>query len=555
MINSDMVSEKRSNRSIAESEERYALAFSGSTDGLWDWDLATNRVYFSARWREMLGYGGSEIGESPEHWFSRIHQADRRRVRRLIDNHIKGVSRFLKSEYRILQKNGSYRWVLLRGTAVRNSKGRAVRIAGSHTDISGRKKSELELKKALSDLQFALASEKVLMAELDNKNKRLVELSVTDGLTGLYNHRFLHERFDFEYKRLRRYGGALSCMIIDIDLFKGVNDTYGHQFGDMVLRELGVLLKTRSREVDICGRYGGEEFMVITSLRAEEIMQYASKLHTAVENHVFSMGDHSIHVTVSIGIAECRSDIKSKQELIERADQALYQAKKDGRNLIRLWKETVRHEEKSVDRRGIEQLKQQFAEISSEMRTAYMESTDALINAVDAKDPFAREHSHTVSRYSVEIAKQMRLSSGEVEVIKYAGLLHDIGKISIPQEILTKQEALNQKEFDILKRHPVIGCNILREVKFLEKELPMILHHHERYDGKGYPYGLKEREIPLGARILSVADSFDAMLAGRTYKVRMDRESALAEIRAKSGTQFAPEIVEEFLAAVDNGKI
>ncbi|MCU0609156.1 MAG: PAS domain-containing protein [Chitinispirillaceae bacterium] len=112
MINSDMVSEKRSNRSIAESEERYALAFSGSTDGLWDWDLATNRVYFSARWREMLGYGGSEIGESPEHWFSRIHQADRRRVRRLIDNHIKGVSRFLKSEYRILQKNGSYRWVL-----------------------------------------------------------------------------------------------------------------------------------------------------------------------------------------------------------------------------------------------------------------------------------------------------------------------------------------------------------------------------------------------------------------------------------------------------------
>jgi putative nucleotidyltransferase with HDIG domain len=323
----------------------------------------------------------------------------------------------------------------------------------------------------------------------------------------------------------------------------------------MVLRELGVLLKTRSREVDICGRYGGEEFMVITSLRAEEIMQYASKLHTAVENHVFSMGDHSIHVTVSIGIAECRSDIKSKQELIERADQALYQAKKDGRNLIRLWKETVRHEEKSVDRRGIEQLKQQFAEISSEMRTAYMESTDALINAVDAKDPFAREHSHTVSRYSVEIAKQMRLSSGEVEVIKYAGLLHDIGKISIPQEILTKQEALNQKEFDILKRHPVIGCNILREVKFLEKELPMILHHHERYDGKGYPYGLKEREIPLGARILSVADSFDAMLAGRTYKVRMDRESALAEIRAKSGTQFAPEIVEEFLAAVDNGKI
>jgi diguanylate cyclase (GGDEF)-like protein/PAS domain S-box-containing protein/putative nucleotidyltransferase with HDIG domain len=551
----DITSRKTAEEALKASEERYALAVRGSADGLWDWNLVSQRIYLCPQWKSMLGFGEKEIGDDPEVWFSRIHESDVPGVRNAINGHIKGDMSHLRIEHRIRHKNGSYRWVLLRGSAVRNKKGTAVRIAGSMTDITERKKAERQLKKALSDLRFALASEKILMEELDRKNKELVELSITDGLTDLYNHRFLQERFDFEYKRLRRYGGSLSIMMIDIDLFKSVNDTYGHQFGDYVLKELGLLLKTNSREVDICGRYGGEEFMIITNLSAAEIMKYANKLHTTIENHLFSYSGHTVHITVSIGIAEYRSDLKSRQELIERADTALYQAKKDGRNLIRLWKEVTQQDEKTIDRLGIEEFRKKFSNISDQMRSAYMEATDALIKAVDAKDPFASEHSHSVSRYAVEVARYLNLSPSEIEVIRYAGLLHDIGKIGIKQEILTKTAPLTQREFEVLKKHPVVGCNILKEVKFLEKELPLILHHHERYDGTGYPYGLKEREIPLGARILAVADAFDAMTAGRTYKKEMEREVALEELREKSGKQFSPEIVEAFLKLAEMKKI
>jgi diguanylate cyclase (GGDEF)-like protein/putative nucleotidyltransferase with HDIG domain len=421
--------------------------------------------------------------------------------------------------------------------------GRAIRVTGLQSDITARKKAEKQLKKSLDDLRFALASEKILMDELDKKNKELIELSITDGLTGLYNHRFLQERFDFEYKRIKRYGGIISCMMIDIDHFKMINDTWGHQFGDQVLRQLSKIIKSNSREVDICGRYGGEEFMVVTNLDAEETLKFASKLQAAIEKWEFDCGGTKIHVTVSIGIAECKTDIQSKQELVERADTALYKAKNDGRNLIRVWKSVEYQHEQFLDMDSYEIMKGKFVELSNQMRATYIQSTNALIKAVDAKDPFAKEHSQNVSRYSVNIAKHMKLPENEVEVIGYAGLLHDVGKISVSEGILTKKDALTQKELEVLKHHPEAGVNILRDMKFLEKEIPLILHHHERYDGKGYPYGLKGREIPVGARIIAVADAIDAMTSGRTYRRKLCWKEALIEIRKGCGTQFAPDVV------------
>jgi diguanylate cyclase (GGDEF)-like protein len=201
------------------------------------------------------------------------------------------------------------------------------------------KQTEQRLAAVLSDLKLALASEKVLLDELDKKNKELTELSITDGLTGLYNHRFLQERLEFEFKRAKRYGGNLSCMMIDIDHFKLLNDTYGHQCGDFVLLELSNLLRMQSREVDICGRYGGEEFLILTNVALEYAAQFAGKLSTAISCHNFALEDKSLHVTVSIGIADFRPGMKDRHELIEKADLAMYQAKQDGRNLIRIWKE------------------------------------------------------------------------------------------------------------------------------------------------------------------------------------------------------------------------
>jgi diguanylate cyclase (GGDEF)-like protein/PAS domain S-box-containing protein/putative nucleotidyltransferase with HDIG domain len=543
----DITARKRAEEVLRESEERYALAVGGSKDGLWDWDLVTDEVYYSPRWKAIIGYGVKEIGTSPAEWFNRVHAEDLTCLRSEIAAHIGGQIPHFENEHRLLHKDGSYRWVLVRGTAICDAKGTAIRIAGSKTDITERKEAEKNLKQALSELEFALASEKVLLDELDRKNKELVELSITDGLTSLFNHRFLQERFDFEFKRAKRYGIALSCMLIDIDHFKTVNDRYGHQFGDLVLREIAMILRTRSREVDICGRYGGEEFMIITNQPLEGAVSYATKLHTSIENHVFSLGDHSIHVTVSIGVADYHSDIRTKQEMIERADNALYQAKEDGRNLIRVWKEQEQQDDRSLDKGGISELKAKVDDLSSKMRAMYVESTYALLRAVDTKDHYTQEHSQNVSNYSVSIAEEMGLHLEEIEVVKYAGLLHDIGRIGIDESILVKTDALTQKEYEALKKHPVIGANILKDVNFLEKEIPLVLYHHERYDGNGYPQGLKGREIPLGARILAVADAYDAMTTDRGFKRRMSEQEAIEELKQGKQTQFSPEIVDAFI--------
>jgi putative nucleotidyltransferase with HDIG domain len=185
------------------------------------------------------------------------------------------------------------------------------------------------------------------------------------------------------------------------------------------------------------------------------------------------------------------------------------------------------------------------------MRSTYMEYTNALVKAVDAKDPYTKEHSQNVSATSVEIATGMGLSEIEIEVIKYAGLLHDVGKIAVSQEILVKKEPLTREEYELLKKHPVIGVNILKDIRFLEKEIPIILHHHERFDGKGYPHGLKGREIPVGARILAVSDAFDAMTSGRGYKDKVSLEKTIGELKRGSGTQFAPDVVEVFVKILE----
>lgn len=548
----DITARKQAELELRKSEERYAIAVRGSKDGLWDWNLQTDEVYYSSRWKTMLGYGRMDTGTSPSEWFRRIHPEDLEEVRSAIAAHREGHTPHFETECRMLHKDGTYRWMLARGTAVRDATGRSVRLAGSLSDVTERKEAEKNLRRALSDLKFALASEKVLLDELDKRNKELVALSVTDGLTGLYNHRFIQERFNFEVKRARRYDVLLSCMLLDIDHFKSVNDTYGHQFGDQVLREIANLLKTNSREVDICGRYGGEEFMVISNTDEEGALAFATKLHTVVESHLFESNEHSIHVTVSIGVATYEPEISSKQELIERADMALYRAKEDGRNLIRVWKEQESRDEQELDRGGIEKLKAKFDDLSNQMRATYMESTYALVRAVDAKDHYTQEHSQNVSRYSVAIGRVMGLSEDELEVLKYAGLLHDIGKIGVNQEVLVKRETLTDAEFEILKRHPVIGVSILEDVRFLQKEIPIVLHHHERYDGKGYPQGLKGREIPLGARILGVADAYDAMTTDRRYKKSLCRGEAVEELRRERGEQFAPEVVDAFIGILES---
>lgn len=518
-------------------------------DGIWDWDLESGRVYYSPQWLLLAGYGAATPADTPETWLSRLHDDDKASVNKLIALLIANKTARLRSEHRLFQADGSYRWVLARGAATMRRRGAPSRIAGTLTDISAYKQREQHLTAQLDELRFALASEKVLMEELDRKNRELRELSITDGLTGLYNHRFLQERFDFEFKRVRRYGGALSCLLIDIDHFKSLNDNFGHQYGDYVLREIAAIIKKQSREVDICGRYGGEEFVVISNVEGHNALSYAVKLHAAIENYRFEHPSRKVRVTVSIGVAHYDNEIKTKQELIERADMAMYQAKNDGRNLIRVWREPDGADALSADRRGIVRLKEQFHEISGRLRAAYIESVGALVNVVEERDPAAAGHAAEVARHAVAIAKQLRLSAEEIDIVRSGALLHDVGKISVPDGVLHKKR-LSERERRLLNRHPEVGATMLKDIEFLEKELPVILYHHERYDGKGFPHGLKGREIPLGARIVAVADAYDSMVAGRSGGEKLPVAAACAGLTQEKAKKFSPEIVEALIAAL-----
>ncbi len=386
---------------------------------------------------------------------------------------------------------------------------------------------------------------------LEIKNRKLAEQSNTDGLTTLYNHRFMMERCKFEFERTKRYGFPLSCIILDIDHFKMVNDTYGHQFGDFILRQLGALLKEKTRSADICGRYGGEEFIVLMALPITKATDYVFRLHKAIADHTFTENEKSAKITVSIGIAEYRSEMQSWSELIKRADRALYEAKNSGRNLVRIWSYNNGTND-VVNNNNIDSLKNQFLGLYTAAKAGYIESTNALLKAIDAKDYYTLRHSQNVATFAVVLAKAMNMKEHDIQLIKNAALLHDIGKIGIDEKILTKKEPLTSGEYEILKRHPQIGVNIIKDISLLSMELPIILHHHERYDGSGYPNGLRRSEIPIGAKILAISDAFDAMTTNREFKEKMTIHDSLQEIVSQKGRQFDPHLVDVFVPCIEN---
>ncbi len=404
-------------------------------------------------------------------------------------------------------------------------------------------RSRLELLQEIEDA-------KIIRQQLENKIEELTNLSNTDGLTELFNHRFMMERCQEEFNRSKRYSTPLSVLMLDLDHFKQINDSCGHQFGDTILKTIANIIRKLTRNVDICGRYGGEEFVMLATLPLHEAMEYAMRLNKIIENQIFSDGNNQVRVTVSIGVADYRNELNTYQELVDRADQALYQAKKDGRNIIRSWSEKNDNTGGSIDYCSIDELKGKVLDLYKQVKGNYIESTNALLGAIDAKDHYTLKHSRNVAKYAVKLANHLKLPKQEIEVIKNAALFHDIGKIGIDKNILTKKNHLSAEEFENIKKHPAIGVNILKNISFLAKEIPIIRHHHERYDGKGYPHGLRENEIPLGAKIIAVADAYDAMTTEREFQTKISADAAFEILQSEKGQQFDPKIVESFIELI-----
>lgn len=357
----------------------------------------------------------------------------------------------------------------------------------------------------------------------------------TDGLTQLYNHRHFHERLEQEISRSSRFGTVFSIILLDIDLFKIYNDNYGHLAGDEVLKRIGEYVRSTIRNIDVAARYGGEEFAIILpETRLADAYIVAERLRKVVETKT---SQKAMPVTISVGVASWPEDGVMKEELISRADKALYLAKQNGRNRTQLTSEIGSvHNVKAV---------------STEANPKALSIIYALAATVDAKDHYTYGHSRKVSEYAVAIAEELGLPLEKLEIIRVSGLLHDIGKIGVPDSVLNKQEPLTEKEWEPIKAHTQLGVDILRHIGDLSDCLPAIIYHHERYDGCGYPSGLKGDTIPLESRILAVADAYEAMTSPRVYRKRLTSAEAIKELKTNSGTQFDPHVVEAFCRVLE----
>jgi diguanylate cyclase (GGDEF)-like protein len=377
------------------------------------------------------------------------------------------------------------------------------------------------------------------------------ERATYDRLTGIANRETLLTTLLAEADRTARHGHPLSVAFIDIDRFKPVNDTYGHHAGDAVLRQVARLIGGSVRASDTFGRYGGEEFMLILpETRTEDAFTLAEKLRELVAAHPMHIrDDHRLGLTISIGIAGARGGELGIDDLIDRADAAMYAAKSLGRNRTYVFRDV--DEEATVRRAPISPERREQATAIG--RWASDTATQALASVLAPQPHHRGRPSDMIASLATGIALELGLPPDEIERIRIASLLHDLGKIAIPDEILDKPSTLSDGEWQAIGEHPRIGQVILEHASNLREAIPVVLHHHERFNGGGYPHGLRGNEIPLGARIVAVADAYHAMISERPYSPAVSHDDALAELRRNAGGQFDPEVVEVFCAIYSEG--
>lgn len=416
------------------------------------------------------------------------------------------------------------------------------------------------VQKPLNVDELKIAIKKALEMQkltVDNKNlvDRLKELSLKDPHTELYNYRYLMERLESEVKRARRYIFPLSVLMLDIDYFKSINDVYGHQCGDIILKELAQCLKDNARNVDIVTRYGGEEFVIVLpDTNKNGAIMFGEQLLDAIGKHLFDPEGNKIKLKVSMGIASFPEDggnTGTASGLINSADKALLNAKEKGGNRLCTFKDIGKDIEDIVEKGGkenVHELREKLSKMSDRVDKTLLESIYAFAKTISAKDYYTGEHAENMVSIVVKIGEKLNLSPAVIKTLEQAAILHDLGKVGVPDDILHKKEKLTKEEYELIKEHPQTGAEIIRPIHFLDKLIPIILYHHERFDGLGYSAGLKGKEIPLGARIVAIADVYRALVSDRPYREAYSEKEALDIIREGSGTQFDPEIIETFLA-------
>ena len=415
------------------------------------------------------------------------------------------------------------------------------------TDVANRPTHAVMFGHDVTAERQMVASLEEAKGALERANQELERLATTDYLTGLFNRRQANILFTREMARSRRHQTPIGVALLDLDHFKVVNDTHGHEVGDAVLKHVADQLRERLRASDVIARYGGEEFLIVLpETGLSEAARLADLVRRRIQENVLVCGDARIHQSTSLGVTvlEPGQDI-SIEELVRRADEAMYCAKNLGGNRVVMWNRSAEGQTDSslVVSEEVEKLRSHVQAFSRGSPEAFFENVCRLAETLEARNHYTVHHSANVAQYAAAIAREMGFSEADIATIHRAAMLHDLGKAAIPDDVLWKDATLSESDWALISQHPAATVKILDRLPFLHRETFIVRYHHERPDGRGYPDGLMGAAIPMEARILAVADALEAMTHPRPYRGALALPEAIEQLHGGVPHQFDADVV------------
>ena len=412
----------------------------------------------------------------------------------------------------------------------------------------GRKFSMTEL--GFIDTAAAIASIALKNAVL---YERVLHEARTDSLTGVYNYKYFAEKIEEEFSQNK--DRPVSLMYLDVDDFRLYNQLYGNAEGNIILVSLASIISEEANGTGSVYRHSGKVFAVILpDCDSSRAYPAAKRIqHRAALLNSRQTQKKMMTITLSIGISESPGTAKTAKELAENADLALYNARMSGKGKVSVFRPHLPKSSRIAEH--VAEMIERYDSSGESSYETYSKTILALTAAIDAKDHYTYSHCQNVANYSSILASAIGLSDDQVRIVYEAALLHDIGKISISESILSKKGMLTEEEILAVREHVNSSIDIIRHLPSMDYLIPAAVSHHERWDGAGYPRGLSGEEIPVLARCLAIADAFDAMTSDRPYRRRQPAEFAVKQIRENAGTQFDPELADVFVKLVETGEI